>query len=359
MYIYLIVTTLPLFFHYFERFNKKIDLIFYVIFFYLLNFLTIFRDKIGSDFGNYQYFYYSQKFIDQKGSVAPIIYYIAKFSHFFSLGFQGYLFFLSIIFLLGLFSICYLEKKKWLSLFIAIPYTFVVISWGFIEQGVAIGFLCFSIYYLKKENKFLVFLFILLATLTHEYSLIFFPIFLLSFFKLNLKFLIFLLSGISLIIVSFYIFILNNQASLINTILPNLNFYLNEVQNVYQLSTINYLSTAIKISLNLIPSIFYIKLYKDNHLKKNSETQFFLLCSFSCVFLFVTMFVMNVPSLRISVYFTFMQFLLIPRIIENIENQKIKIFSWLVIIIMYINFLPIWLTYSPNPYPYIPYRIIF
>ena len=189
----------------------------FLIFLFLL-FLSTFRYLIGSDQGDYhftymQYYYY---FIDFKVSPFPnyeLMYsLIEMISNKLKLGFQGVNFFCAVIYLTGLVLLIKNEKMNWLCLFLSLPYFYFAVSWGYLRQGLSLGFIFLSIFFYKKKSYYFLILSLILSALSHKFAIIFAPVLIYALVKKSShKIFLLVLSIIMILSISYYIIIIDDS----------------------------------------------------------------------------------------------------------------------------------------------------
>lgn len=336
----------PVFLVYFFRENKKYkDLIWFLVFLFFL-FISTFRYKIGSDQGDYEltfmYFYNSES-LKNFPNYEPFFSFLEFVSAKINLGFQGVNFFSALIFLIGLIFLIREEKKNWLCLYLALPYFYFAVSWGFLRQSVSLGFIFLCIYFYKKNQIINLFISFLLAILSHKFSLLFFPILFFSMIKKKIyKILLICFACSILIFFSYYVVVLNQTY---------LQQFITNIPEGYTPKGAN-----LRALMSLIPSVIYIIYYK--RMKKFNDHKFYLNSSIVCVFLFFLNFLFAIPSMRIGVFFGHVQFILLPRIIDEFKGKINFALTSLVILFYFIVF-QAWLIYSPHKDLWVPFKFIF
>ena len=144
----------PLLIYIFSKSNTYRIFSWILVFFFLL-FLSTFRDQIGSDQGDYQLTFSKQfyNFDPEDFPTYELLYsYIEWFSYKLKLGFHGVNFMCGLIYLFGFIILIKDEKRSWLCLLISLPYFYFAVSWGFLRQGLSLGFIFMAVYF-YKNNK--------------------------------------------------------------------------------------------------------------------------------------------------------------------------------------------------------------
>lgn len=342
---YLLVPSLIAF--YAKDVSKFKNYLWFLIFFFLL-FLSTFRNVIGSDQGDY-YFTYMQYYFDlnfekQNFPNYEFIYSsIELISAKLKLGFQGVNFFCSLIYLLGLFLLIKNEKLNWFCLFISLPYFYFAVSWGFLRQGLALGFIFLSIYSYKNKNFFLFFLFLFLSIFSHKFAIIFSPILLLALSSKKTHKIIFTLFGI-IILISLIYFVL----------IIDVSYYKQFISEVPQSYTSK--GSILRSGMSFVVALLFF--LNMNQMKKYQDYQLYFYVSIICVLLFPLSFFLPIPATRIGVYFGFIQFIILPRYVDLLRGNK-RFAIILFIFLMYLFVFIMWLVYSPQKELWVPYYFSF
>lgn len=346
---YLIFLMIPTLIAYFSNQTQKYNTPFWVFIFIFLLFLSTFRYLIGSDQGDYNftfmhYYYY---FIDFEISTFPnyeILYSLIEFaSNKLKLGFEGVNFICAVIYLTGLLLLIKNEKTNWLCLFLSLPYFYFTVSWGYLRQGVALGFIFLSIYFYKNERYFLLFLSLILSALSHKFAIIFAPVLLFSLVKKNSHKIFLILSGLIMILAFVY------YISVIN--LTYLEYFITKIPESYTSK-----GAILRSGMSFLAAILFFLCFK--FMKQYRDYKLYLYCSIICLLLLPLSLILPIPATRIGVFFGFIQFIILPRIVDKFNNYQRKILITFFMGIYLLVFI-IWLNYSPHKGLWIPFRFTF
>ena len=201
----------PLLIYRFSKSNTYRIFSWILVFFFLL-FLSTFRDQIGSDQGDYQLTFSKQfyNFDPKNFPTYELLYsYIEWFSYKLKLGFHGaiYVWFNLLVW----FDYTYQGwKRSWLCLLISLPYFYFAVSWGFLRQGLSLGFIFMAVYFYKNNKIFSSIVTSVLSVLSHKFSIIFFPFLFFSYVKNKSIKIIIICSGIIILLfLSYYSIYIN------------------------------------------------------------------------------------------------------------------------------------------------------
>ena len=230
------------------------------------------------------------------------------------------------------------NDNYWLIFVIAFPYLITVVAMGFTRQAAAFAFFLFSLSALRNKNFFYYFLFTFLAILFHKSSAILIPIIFLSYFRLNLLFVIIFLL---LSLVSY--FIIYPEFARIT------GGYLQE-NSIYESRGVSW-----RISLNILAGLLFIIFYKKIKIQKNINRLIILSFIFNLVLLlFINEYSVLVD--RLIIYFTFIQLLVFSRL--YLIYPKYKILFNLLVILAYSIIYFTWFKFSFHAYAWVPYKNI-
>ncbi len=346
---YLIFLTLPTMIAYFSNYKQEYKIQSWLLIFLFLLFLSTFRYLIGSDQGDYhftfmQYYYY---FIDFKVSTFPNYEFlystIEMIASKLKLGFQGVNFFCAAVYLSGLILLIKNEKTNWLCLFLSLPYFYFAVSWGYLRQGLALGFIFLSIYFYKKKSYFLLFSSLILSALSHKFAIIFAPVLVFALVKKNSqKILLIILSIIIILGISYYVININDAY---------LRQFITEVPESYtSKGAILRSSMSFIVAILFFSSLKFMRQYEDYKIYFNISLIATLLLPLSFIF--------PIPATRIGVFFGLIQFVILPRLVDKFDNYKRKILIAFIMGIYLFVFL-LWLNYSPQKELWVPFRFSF
>ena len=112
----------------------------------------------------------------------------------------------------------------------------------------------------------------------------------------------------------------------------------------------------LRSAMSLVPSVIF--LLSRKYMKKYSDYNLYFFISIICIVLFLLTFLFPLPIMRFGVYFGFIQFIILPRLVDII-NIKFHTAAILFIIFSYLIVFVSWLFYSPHNYLWLPYKFSF
>ncbi len=335
----------PLLIYRFSKSNTYRIFSWILVFFFLL-FLSTFRDQIGSDQGDYQLTFSKQfyNFDPKDFPTYELLYsYIEWFSYKLKLGFHGVNFMCGLIYLFGLIILIKDEKRSWLCLLISLPYFYFAVSWGFLRQGLSLGFIFMAVYFYKNNKIFSSIVTSVLSVLSHKFSIIFFPFLFFSYVKNKSIKIIIICSGIIILLFLSYYSIYINKTYIEQFITNIPKEYISK-------------GSLLRSTMSLVPSVIF--LLSREYMKKYSDYNLYFFISILCILLFILTFLFPIPVMRIGVYFGFIQFIILPRFVDIIDI-KFQTATILFIVISYSFIFISWLLYSPHKDLWLPFKLSF
>ncbi len=322
--------------------QKKGSNVLHFIFFCILIFFIGFRFEVGGDWSSYNFYY-------QRAANTPFLNYISlnEFSYalinYFSSKISGGILLVNIIcafiFTYFLYNFLLQLPRPWLGLLIAIPYFIIVISMGFVRQGLAIAIFMYAITYIRKQ-KYVKFLFwIFIASTFHISALAFMPLVLFQYLQKKI------ISLFLILVPLFGIFYLNYQL----IISKFENYFLSEMVSD---------GAFIRSIMNLIPAVIFIIFIKKFKISK-SEKYFWTQISFvSILFSVILTLYPNYTIIdRIGYYLIALQifvFTFLPSVFGNpFKKNKFWVIS---VISYYFLVLFVWQNFADHNYAWIPYK---
>jgi hypothetical protein len=109
-----------------------------------------------------------------------------------------------------------------------------------------------------------------------------------------------------------------------------------------------------RVALNLFPIIFFILNY-SRFAKLYPDSNIYLI--FSIIMICISPFSFYFSTLvdRLTIFLTFLQIALWPRLINLSENRKSRILLQTSIIVLYTLVMFVWLNFANNRYNWVPY----
>lgn len=359
----LLLLSVPLFLKGEKKWNKKIYL---WLSFFILFFISAFRSvNIGNDTSEYVRLF---NFFGTENNILELstrfeIGYVVFNKILYSLSSNHLiLFIVTSLFIIGVWMIFIYKNSNmvWISVFLFINLRIYYFTLSGLRQAISMAILLIS-YKFLKERKFVPFLsLILIASLFHSSALIFLIVYPLSKIKFNRRFLtVQTIVGI-LIFVAFDSFI-----NIIFMLFPQYQHYASGVYftgDVQIASVLNFLVLLIILLLG----IFTLNqrdrqgLIDSNYIKTKNKTPninekniLLHIISLGTLTYFAAI---NANMLdRIGIYFLMFSIIFIPKAIENISDQKLKILTTYLILIFVLAYNALILIYRPewqHIYPY-------
>ena len=294
----------------------------------LLLLISLRKNTVGTDTMTYFYQYIDAEkilFIKSNNSESGFLYF-NYFLRKMGVSFQWYLFIISSFFI---FSISLLFKKFsknfFLSFYLHITIGLFAMAMSGLRQTIAISLTILSFILLMKGKKILPFLLIIAGYYFHHSIIFFFLAFPVIFSKIKLSrksaiitycFSIFLfaLKDIVKFIVEYFNLIGYESISRYERYFAEENFYTNPVV------------TVVAMAIPFISLFFWPKdISVDTKTNQHALSIFFL---FSCINFIINYYSMDIFMLsRLGFYFIAYNAILIPNIIENIQNRNLRIWA--------------------------------
>ncbi len=322
--------------------QKKGSYYFHSLFIFLLILFIGFRYKVGGDWPSYSIYYYQAQFangldFNTGNEVSYVL--INYISSLLSGGILLVNIICTIIFIYFFYNFIITLPRPWLGLVIAIPYFIIVISMGFVRQGLAIAIFMYAITFIKKRKLKTYIFFTLLASTFHLSVIIFIPLILLQFLYKNI------LSTFLILIFITIIFYINYDSILAKAE----NYFISEMTSD---------GSLIRSLMNLIPALIFILFMKRFRIEKNEKLFWFQLSIIAIIFSLLLIFYPNFTIIdRFGYYLISLQifvFTFLPGVFGK-YNKKNKI--WVILIIFYYFLvLLIWLNFASHSYAWIPYK---
>ncbi len=325
--------------------QKKGSYYFHSLFIFLLILLIGFRFEVGGDWSSYRFFY------DRAQSTIVTEYFTVNeagyaFINYISSLLSGGILLVNIlcavIFVYFFYNFINTLPRPWLSLVIAIPYFIIVISMGFVRQGLAIAIFMYAITFIEKKNYKSYIFFTLLASTFHLSALAFIPVILLQFLYKKIFSAFFIFIFVTIIFYINYDFILAKSAD-------------------YFLSGMTSDGAFIRSLMNLLPALIFILFMKKFRIQKNEKLFWFQLSIIAIIFSILLIFYPNFTIIdRLGYYLISLQifvFTFLPGVF-GIYSKKNKV--WVILIIFYYFLvLLVWQNFASHNYAWIPYKSYF
>ena len=247
----------------------------------------------------------------------------------------------------GIFSIFFLKfafklPRPFLVLAMTFPYLIVVVSMGYVRQGMSIAILAFALTQLCESKKLSFVILVCIAASLHKSAIIFLP--LVAYISTSNKFILFL---IGLIFFSFVVlFIAANQ--------------IERLVSVYIGQGIQSRGAQLRIGL-LIPAAFIYLKYKNRFSFNDVEHQIWSFFSISTVALFLL--VLTVGSAistsldRIALYYIPFSTLILSLFPDLFEKRN-RLLVIIALLVYYFLLFTIWILFADHNFQWLPYQNI-
>lgn len=334
--------------------NKAlVEILWFGTLFFLILFFG-FRDNIGGDWWVYEKDFYlidrNQGIIEnlkQNNLLKNEIGYdlISIIIRKLNLSFHYVNIILSIIFFYCLHKFCSVQNNKFLALLISFPIFILVISNGFVRQGVAISIFMLATTFLCNGKNKLYFFWIIIAAFFHISAMIFLPILLFyRKYSFNLNNFYFFLIIIIFLISTGYIFHIK--------IFNLYSVYIEGAKNVnnFDLPT----GAKYRLMLTFVASYIFL-LFRKNLVKNERENKLYILLLLLFLLLVIGYKYFPVLSDRLNFFLISIQIFVFTRLPNIFSNQKTMLLSHLSIIFFYFVILTSWVLYATHSHYWFPY----
>ena len=346
MAIYFILFLIPLIAIFFPTKARK-DLNFFLLFLFAILLVVIIggRHNIGGDWNPYMVHYnetygmtLSKAIVNN--NMSDVGYMVLNWiMGQLNLGVYGVNLISGILFTTGFFAFAVRMPLPWISLVVAIPFLFVVVSLGYTRQSVAIGFEFFALIALSNYKIFRSIIIIFLGALFHKTFAILFPLV--------------IIVGRRITFLKVFILLLLTLVSAYLLLLDYINHYI-----LYYLENSKHSDGGfIRILMNAVPGIVYIIYYRKWGENFNLEKVWLIFSIASLVFIPLSFFASTAID-RLSLYLIPLQIYVWSHFPLIIKNNILRGISVIVIIAAYALVLLVWLNYSRYASYWVPYQNI-
>lgn len=357
--LFLITTTLHLFYNYMNNNLKKITLV--SLFFFFLLILGL-RFEVGGDWFNFLtnyeqldsgiwteniYFQSSEPFYDV----------ILKISRTLNLSLLGLNVILSFILLSSIFFVSLQYKNPLLTIIISVPYILIVFGMGYINQSTSFALVILGIYFFIKKKQFISFIFFLIAIGFHYSAFVFLPLFFVYYFIISQK----ISLNLKLVVLSIFIILFSISYMYLHIrYFTYLNYDIFGIYKYY-LNPRIYTSPGAYLRLIINGIVFFLLFLFLKKLNLNNEEKITYLYVFF-IFIFCSILLFfggSTGADRLNLYVLLIQIFILPKIIElKILHNSKKLFSSIVIVVH--GFMLIfWLEFANHKNAWVPYQMYF
>lgn len=332
---------------------KVLESFYYIFVGIFLFFIAILRDGIGFDFNNYNYWYDVFKaypsFIESYNLEFGYL-----FINYISSSFRMVIFICATLAIPIKLKVIYkYSEDKLMSLMIYFTGVFLMFDMGVIRQGISIAVCLISIKYILNRSLKKFIICIAIGTLFHTTTIIFFPLYFLGYKRYSKKiiYISVLLALIFLKLDLFKVILDIIKLSPFESITYRLDFYTN-----IRTSGNN------QITLSLIKRVMILIIFVEVYKKKNiCDNQSLVLLNgyFLSVIISIILSPIEIFANRGTMSLYFLQALIFPIIIKNIDNKILKLITLVGISLLSINtMLGIIDEGKLVNQPYVPYKSI-
>jgi len=237
------------------------------------------------------------------------------------------------------------EKNIGIILVLFFSFYLIPIGVGYVRQGLSVAFFLFALNFWKKENKIYI-MFLLLAFLSHKFSIIYFYLLLIKpknevFDYKNLIFLIF----ICCLLILFIFF------KKVNLGIIELTF----IDYFYRYTDLKSVSASLRLGIGVLCSVIFFQFI--NFFKEREDYRFLLTSAFMNIILFLLHFKFSTICDRIGLYLIPFNLLIISNFIE-MQINEIKQFFKISIYLICIFYLIFLTNFSNTSHLLVPYTAI-
>lgn len=315
----------------------------FVIWFYFLALLIFcgFRFEVGPDWYQYDAIYQSNSslnFSDFVDFSEPGFFLLNKASEFFGTGYEGVIFFCSLVFLLGCFSYARATADPWLAIAAILPYLVFIISMSGIRQSVAIGL---GFYLIANTHVFSISvkLAIIALAVSFHNSAALLLIFVIYTMKVSL-----LARGLLIAIVSLFVVYVSNETDAFQ-----------KYQSVYLEQNIISTGAFYHVLLTAFPALLYLIFRKKLIAYRQGDMNVYL-ASWIALAAMPLLMISSTGISRVTLYLSFVQMWVYPAIIRARVADRLLLKIAISMLIMAIFF--VYFIFGVHAFAYLPYQNI-
>lgn len=298
------------------------------------------RDNVGADWPNYLDMFerlsYGMTYFEALVHDDPAFWLLMVWMHDLDLGIYGVNLIGAVIFMTGLIIFLRRQPNPWLGLTIAVSYAIVVVTMGYVRQGIALGMLFWAISALGDRKFFRFIILVVLAATFHKSAVLMVG---LGIFQQGKG------KKIKILAVIFVA---------IGVYMAFLSGYEERFSNVYIEQQMQSSGAYIRIVMNLIPSLIFLRFRKEWKAQYNDYSFWYMIALGSIVSLFAVGFATTAVD-RVALYFIPIQIAVFSRLPMLLQRRvPIKITTSLVVLYFGLIFFG-WLNFATNAYAWLPY----
>lgn len=320
--------------------SKKYNFIFWFYFIALLIFCG-FRFEVGPDWHQYHAIYQSYSSLDFSDFIdfsEPSFFLLNKTSEWLGTGYEGVIFFCSLIFLYGCFSYARTTSDPWLAIAAVLPYLVFIISMSGIRQSVAIGL---GFYLLAHWNGFSIvvkLVIIALATSFHNSAAL-----LLIFVIYTMKLSLIVRGLLTAVVILFVAYALDETDTF------------QKYQSVYLEQNIISTGAFYHVLLTAFPALLYL-IFQKKLIAYHQDNMNVYLASLMALAAMPLLMVSSTGISRLTLYLSFVQIWVYPAIIRARVANRLLLKSAISMLIMAIFF--VYFILGVHAFAYLPYQNI-
>ena len=334
------------------KFKKNLDTNYWYFIFAFFIFIIGFRYNVGGDWPGYKHMFdiFSKDFNILNFNIRSDYGYefLAWLIHHLGFKIYGLNLIISVIFTSSIFYFCYLQPNKWIALIVSYPVIILVLGMGFTRQGLAFALVVFAIIAIIKKHHALFFLCMFLSILFHKTTIIFLPIYFLSFDKIKI-YTIFIFAFFLLIFLSFIYG---------DLYLLYVSYILNSSQNAEDGMGLLSRGAYYRVGLNFIAAFIMI-LFRKELTNNLIERRIFLILSCMVIISIFLIYNFSVVIDRMNLYLTIVQVFVFSRLVYIFKGERNLKTLNILIFFNYGLILTIWILFAENSHAWIPYMNIF
>jgi hypothetical protein len=246
----------------------------------------------------------------------------------------------ALIFSWGLVVFCRRQPRPWLALAVAIPYLVIVVAMGYTRQGISIGLVLAALVALSDKALLRYFCLMALAVMFHKSAIIMIP--LVAFSSAGNKWWrMFLLLSIGITL--YWVLVRDSTDYMVA----------NYIGAEYDSQ-----GAAIRVTMNAVPAIIYLFIYKRFQLPKD-EQKFWALVSIGAL-AFIVLLLISPSSTavdRVALYWIPLQIYVFSRLPDALGRPGSLNMGWTLTIVLYYTLvLFVWLVFAVHSTGWLPYR---
>ncbi|KIM05111.1 MAG: hypothetical protein KN64_00225 [Sulfurovum sp. AS07-7] len=327
-----------------DKFDKASKMSLFFVYFLFIAFIIGFRYEIGGDWFAYLRHYEETIHVDFLSALKmgdPAYMGLNWLSSHLNLGIIGVNVVCGVVVAFALIYFVMSQPMPWLGLIVATPYYLIIVSMGYSRQSVAISFVMLAYTQWNKEPwKYIVL--VLLGALFHKtaiFAIIFAPMILNGSLRVKLSTILLMFP------LMYFIFLADNIDAMVHGYARGGN------------ANMKSEGGAMRVAMNLIPSIIFLIFYKTFMQFKDYKLWFYISIANIISMIFVSTYSTAVD--RIALYLLPIQIAFYARVPMLIENSILRTLFVFAIIIIYGLMMFVWFNYSVKAEFWLPYRFEF